>query len=361
MQTIDNEITLDEEDLADIIRGSAVLGCGGGGSPKNGWRLIKKELKKGKEFKLINVSKIPNNKRTVSVYFVGPIDGNRKYRNLAAEALMELESFLNEKFFAVVPTEMGGNSTAVALSTAARLGIPTVNGDMAGKAVPELHHSVYYVYGHKMTPFSVVTLHGDVMIVPRIRDDINAEKLVRGIVSSIKSKVGVASHPVKGKISKEILIRDSLSYALKLGKILREKDDWVLKFLKAGGLLLFKGECIFLKCKNENGFTIGELELQGTDEFKGESYKIWFKNENIISWRNNQIDVTVPDLITVLTMDGEPVINSELKAGKEYVIFGFKAPDVWRSPKGLKILGPRHFGFNIKYIPIEKRKLKLKD
>ncbi|ALM74496.1 DUF917 domain-containing protein [Thermococcus barophilus] len=358
MKTISNEVELDEDSLIDIITGSTVLGCGGGGSPNNGLRLVKKELKRGREFKIINIHGIPNHKRTVSAYFVGPIDEGKKYGNLATEAIVGLADFLNEDFFAIIPTEMGGNSTAVALSASARLGIPTVNGDMAGRAVPELHHSVYYVYGHNMAPFSMVTRQGDVMIVPKIKNDITAEKLVRGVVSSTNSKVGVASHPIRGKISKKILIKNSLSYAQKLGKILREADNWISEFLKEGAFLLFKGKCIFLKWKNEKGFTVGELELQGIDEFKGESYRIWFKNENIASWRNGKIDVTVPDLITTLTLDGKPVINSEIKVGKEYVVFGFKAPEIWRSQKGLEIFGPKYFGLNVKYVPIEKRKTK---
>jgi DUF917 family protein len=27
--------------------------------------------------------------------------------------------------------------------------------------------------------------------------------------------------------------------------------------------------------------------------------------------------------------------------------------DVWRTAKGLELLGPRHFGFDIDYVPIE--------
>jgi len=30
-----------------------------------------------------------------------------------------------------------------------------------------------------------------------------------------------------------------------------------------------------------------------------------------------------------------------------------KAPDIWRTPEGLKYFGPRHFGFDYDYIPVE--------
>ena len=40
--------------------------------------------------------------------------------------------------------------------------------------------------------------------------------------------------------------------------------------------------------------------------------------------------------------------------GKEVTVFGVPAIDRWRTLKGLEILGPRHFGFNQDYVPMEK-------
>ncbi|WP_422444968.1 hypothetical protein [Thermoanaerobacterium sp. DL9XJH110] len=37
------------------------------------------------------------------------------------------------------------------------------------------------------------------------------------------------------------------------------------------------------------------------------------------------------------------------------MVLGFKAPDIWRSENGLSVLNPRFFGFNVDYIPIEKK------
>jgi hypothetical protein len=34
---------------------------------------------------------------------------------------------------------------------------------------------------------------------------------------------------------------------------------------------------------------------------------------------------------------------------------GFPAPAIWRTPAGLEVFGPAHFGFNIPYVPIEQR------
>jgi DUF917 family protein len=39
--------------------------------------------------------------------------------------------------------------------------------------------------------------------------------------------------------------------------------------------------------------------------------------------------------------------------GKKVTVFGIKALDLWRTVKGVEIFGPRHFGFDINYVPME--------
>jgi hypothetical protein len=47
------------------------------------------------------------------------------------------------------------------------------------------------------------------------------------------------------------------------------------------------------------------------------------------------------------------VTNDALKQGLEVSVLAAKAPDVWRTPKGLEFFGPKHFGFDHEYVPVE--------
>jgi len=355
---------LNETELRDIIEGCTVLGTGGGGDPKEGWKIIEKELKTGKEFELVKLDEISASGIVPMPYFVGSLS-EKKVKSVykqgeAVRSYELLEEYTGKKFEGVIPSELGGGNTAIAFATAARLGRPIVDGDPAGRSVPELQHGTYYIVGIKMTPFSVVTPFGDEIIIPKIKDDIQAEKIVRYIVASIGSNVGVTSHPVKGQLLKVSVVPDTISYALKLGRVLRiareNGEDPIGALIKAGnGFLLFKGIATKSTWNEENGFTVGEFKLDGIEEFKGETYKVWFKNENLISWRNGEVDVTIPDLISVLTPDGHPVTNPNVKEGKEYIVVGFPAPDLWRTPRGLEIFGPKYLGLDRDYIPIERK------
>jgi hypothetical protein len=81
--------------------------------------------------------------------------------------------------------------------------------------------------------------------------------------------------------------------------------------------------------------------------------KIWFKNENHITWLNNKPFVTSPDLISLMDLNGNPITNNALTKDLKVYIIGFRAHNIFRTEKGLEVLGPKHFGFDIEYTPIE--------
>jgi DUF917 family protein len=85
-------------------------------------------------------------------------------------------------------------------------------------------------------------------------------------------------------------------------------------------------------------------------------YRVQYRNENIISWRDDQVSVSPPDLIAVAdSHTGAAIANPEFKRGQFVTVLGFPAPAIWRTPAGLEVFGPAHFGFDIPYVPIERR------
>jgi len=62
----------------------------------------------------------------------------------------------------------------------------------------------------------------------------------------------------------------------------------------------------------------------------------------------------VPDLITILDLEtAEPITTERLRYGYRVVVIGIPCDPKWRTPRGLEVVGPRYFGYNIEYKPIE--------
>ena len=88
--------------------------------------------------------------------------------------------------------------------------------------------------------------------------------------------------------------------------------------------------------------------LDVADVFKNSQFKMWVNNEIILSWMNDEPCIACPDLITMIDHSTfEPVIIGKLNEGTNVIVFGMPAPECFRSPAAIQLLGPRHFGFDL--------------
>lgn len=359
------------EELEDLIRGCAILGTGGGGSPQWGLEVINAELKEGGEFKLAGLEEIPDEELVATPYSCGslfPEEGNSEIlsQDSAIECLKafeSLEEYVGRKFFAAFPGEIGGGTVAEALVVTARRGIPIIDADPVGRSVPGLQHTVFYIQEVPMAPIAVASMRGDVIILKEVADDSRAEAIVRAIAVINSNNIGMASHSLAGRDIKKAIIPRTLSQALAIGRAVREarfsNGNPVRAAVVAGkGYLLFEGKVAQASWKIEGGFTIGELSIAGEGDYLGQRYRIWYKNESIISWFDEEPDVMVPDLICVLDpKTGEAITNPNCREGMEVAVVGYPAStEVWRSPRGLEVFGPKDFGYEIEYRKIEENR-----
>lgn len=67
-----------------------------------------------------------------------------------------MEKYLGKEVKAVISTELGGGNTAIAFYSGAMAGKYIVDADPAGRSVPELQHSTYYLNNVSIHPMSLV-------------------------------------------------------------------------------------------------------------------------------------------------------------------------------------------------------------
>ncbi|SHI75730.1 DUF917 domain-containing protein [Lutispora thermophila] len=366
-------IKLNKKDLFDILYGCAILGTGGGGSLERGLEKVYKAFEEGKEFILVDFDELKDEDLIATPYSCGAIspeteEERKKYQRLPllkesphVAALLKMEEYLGREIKAVISTELGGGNTAAAFEVAAQAGKYIVDGDPAGRSVPELQHSTYYLNNIPIQPISLVNIFGESAIITDVVDDSRAEDLVRAMAVASKNTIAVVDHVNTSKVLKNAVIRGAISYAWKIGKAFNsakvEGYNVVDAVIKAGdGVRLFSGVVEKNEWGTVKGFTVGEVEIAGEDEYKGHKYKIWYKNENIIAWRDEKVDVTVPDLICAMDMSKqEPILNPYFEKGMDVAIYALPAPAEWTTKRGLEVFGPRSFGFETDWLsPFEK-------
>lgn len=359
---------LHKQDMIDVLYGCAVLGTGGGGPLEEGLALMQKHFDRDETLKLITLEELPDNEYVVTPYQCGApsAEGDPRFAALkrsdkasSVMAVEALESVLGKKVYAVGSTELGGANTAEALHTALELDVPLLDADPAGRSVPELQHSTYYVKDVPIYPMGVATKFGEKIVIQNVCDDLRAEDIVRAIAVASDNMVGVADHANIGKVIKASLIPDMITYAQEIGKTLREakeqgKDVAAAIAEAKDGKLLFQGVVTDFPWETRDGFNFGEIHLKGEDAFAGETYRIWLKNENIMAYRNGTVDVTAPDLICMIGEDGNPLTTPNFDLGQRMTVIALPSPEIWKTPEGIACFGPKHFGFDIEYKPFEK-------
>lgn len=362
---------LTKQEIIDILYGCTVVGTGGGGDLSLGLSVMQEDFDQGKELYLVDPQEVPDDAYVAVPYMCGsPASlegGGKEFAHLpqlgypeSLLAFRTMEDYFGKKFYGVVSTELGGANTAYALHAACQLGLPVVDGDPAARSVPELQHSSFYVKGISMTPMALATQFGDTMIVKDIVDDMRAEDIVRAVAVASGNKIGVADHPVTGTQLRESIIPNALTYALKLGEALRlareNGEDVAEKIVEAGeGKILFHGVVTAWNVEEKGGFIYGDTVMEGMGQYTGHTYKVWYKNEHLISYLDGKVDVSAPDLICVVDKDGVPVTNPHYENGMELTVFALPAPEIWKTQRGLEVFGPRSFGFDFDYVPFQEK------
>lgn len=351
---------LDLQDIKDILTGCSILSTGGGGSMHEGLTVVERQWNEGKEFKLLDFSEIEDDKDYASPYYCGCMIPEEE--EIAEElfdgsdialSLEALEEYMGVDFHGLVSIEYGAGNTGEVMAVAARNNKYIVDADAAGRAVPELQFSTYYVTGQPITPLAVGTIYGDVAVIPKVKEDARAEILTRCMAVGTNGAVGMTDHPTKGRDLKNAVIPGAITKAQMVGKARREAEennqdpiDAIIKV--ADGKLLFKGVITNETAwENKAGFTLGDVYINGCDENAGQLARVWYKNENMMFWVDNKLKLTCPDLICILdSKTGLAITNPNCKEGMEVSVLGFPCHELWKTPKALEILNPRFFGFD---------------
>lgn len=360
---------LNREDLISILYGAAILGTGGGGSLTEGIEMIDEALAAGKTFTLVSFDEMDPDDIIGTPYACGAIsplteEEKKKYARLPETeesfyimGMKQMEEYMGKEMKAVISTELGGGNTATALYCGAMSGKLIADGDPAGRSVPALQHSTYFLNDIPMCPISVMNRFGEGAIITSVFDDERAEDLVRALAVVSQNTVAVVDHVNTARVLKDAVIRGAISHSEAIGRAFltaKEKgEDFVSAVIETGkGKPMFNGVVTRSHFETRDGYTFGDTVIQGTGEYEGHTLHIWYQNENIISWLDDKFFVTVPDLICVFDLDEKmPQLNPYAREGENVAVICLPAPAEWTTQRGLEVFGPRSFGYDVDYVP----------
>ncbi len=352
------------KEIEDIALGAALLGAGGGGDPYVGKLVAMGAVKECGPVELLDPEEVPDDAFVVPIAMMGAPTvlaekgiGGKEYERLHRM----VSQFFGKEIFAFLPIEAGGVNSMLPIAACARLGLPLVDCDGMGRAFPELQMVTFTIGGISASPMALTDEKGNCAIFETITNKWT-EELARAVTMSCGGSVSVSLYPMSGAQLKKYAVKNIVTRSQKLGEAIRTVKDCAGKtpeehFLEfSGGFKLFKGKISDVLRETRGAFNFGKVLLTGIGEDKGRSAFVEFQNENLTATVDGEIVATTPDLICLVdTETFHPVTTDALKYGKRVLVVGLKCFEMWRTPEGLELVGPRYFGCDTDYIPLEER------
>ena len=343
-------------------------------------KLLFNQLEAGRQIELVEAKSLPDEAWTVMTCgFGGRADEGGTAQELAALGAVEekyddtgqivaavraLEDSEGVKVEAIIPGETGALAVATSIAAALELGAAVVDGDYAGgRAVPEVDQGIPEFRGVPFCPMALGTRWGDVIIVKETVSLAMADRIGRMATLASYGPVGAAWDLFQMRQAKTLFVEGTLSKALAVGRVIREAREQGVDPVSAAvnavdGWLLFEGEITDSEVADEEAlaFGLGSHTLEGLGSYAGHIFKIWYKNEYHVSWWDGKPFVTSPDsMIMVDLKTAEPALSFDFSIGDHTAVIGSRAWEGFRTEEGLEVFGPRHFGFDIDYVPIEEK------
>lgn len=352
------------EEIEDIALGAALLGAGGGGDPYIGKLVAMGAVKECGPVTMLDPEEVPDDALIVPIAMMGAptILGEKGIGGEEYKILYDMVTqFYGKKIYAFMPIEAGGVNSMLPIAAAARMGLPLVDADGMGRAFPELQMVTFTIGGMDASPMALTDEKGNSVIFRTITNKWT-EELARAVTMSCGGSVSVALYCMDGISLKKYAVKNIVTRSLQLGKAIRTVTDCGQgvpeeEFLKLSqGYKLFKGKITDVLREIRGAFNFGKVILEGIQEDKGRQAHVEFQNENLTATVEGKIVATTPDLICLVdTETFVPVTTDALKYGKRVLVVGLQCFPMWRTPEGLELVGPRYFGCDTDYIPIEDR------
>lgn len=345
--------------MAALARGCAVLGTGGGGDAHTGILIARQALSQYGPVPLVALGDLDPDGVLLPVGAIGApsvsleklhagheIDGIRR----------EVEHVTGRPVVGLMATEIGGTNGLLPVAWAARTGLPLVDADAIGRALPEVQMVSMHVVGRHPDLIVLADERLNVVVL-RPTDGHWAEALARSVAVVFGGSAIMADYVMTVAEAEGAIIEGSVSLALSIGRAVEGADDAVAGLIAAvQGTKLIEGKVLDVERRTTGGFVRGSLVVEGSGDDSGRLLRIEIQNENLVALEDGEVLASVPDLISVVdAATGDAIANENIRYGQRVVAIASPSPAIWRTPAGLEIAGPRAFGYDFDFSPLEAR------
>jgi DUF917 family protein len=355
------QVTVDDVD--DLAVGCGILGTGGGGQTYAGALMVRQALEDHGPVALVDLDDLPADGLIMPIGTIGaPTVALEKLPSgTEARRLREhVEARFGAPVVALMPVEIGGSNGVEPVGYAADLGLPILDADGMGRAFPEVQMVSMNVAGLPVGLVLLSDAHGNIATFDPI-DERWAERLARTAAVAFGGSAVEVDFVMTVAHARGAVIEGSISKAINIGRTLREHgsgDGLAALVEHLGAISLIEGKIVDVERRTAGGFVRGDVAIEGTGDDGGRLVRVEIQNENLAVFEDGRMVACVPDLISLVDdQSGQAVPTELLRFGQRVAVIALPCDPLWRTERGLSIAGPRAFGYDIDYVPVEESRV----
>ncbi len=378
-------------DIRDTFLGGKVLACGGGGEIEWAEPFVQEIEKRNLRVRIASRSDLKPNDRVCVPGGIGAgstpearerlkavrqiARPDRLLPTMARKAIEAFEERTETKFDKFLAVNLGPVLWGLPLYLAAIKNRACLDGDCAGRAIPEWTTTTLNVKRLSLAPSVIVSAYGDRVEINATQTNERTEQVGRAVAVECGGWCVMVSCATRGSQVRNAYVPGTIQRAWRIGKAVRQaredgKDPLPVCLAESGGIKLLEGRVTSYDRNERGGFMFGEILIEGSGADLGKVCRIYQKTEYNIAWVDGKVAATCPDSICVVDRDTAEGLTSfpdvdvgpyrkvrdvDFRPGRDVVVFGIPAHPIWQSKRGVELFGPKHFGFDIPYIPVDER------
>ncbi len=349
-------------DVDALVVGVSLLGSGGGGDAVTFAGVLRRRLGDG-EIALISPDDLPDaltGGHVVPIGVVGAINvlteklpSGREFR----DAVAAVTRWTGRRADALMAWEAGGLNGLSGLVAALDLGLPFVDADLMGRALPRLDQFTWAVRGRPLTPCALAEPSGPILVVDSAEGADGAaganatglERTARSFVASAGGWAALALCPTEIGEATRDTVTGSLTRALALGRAHATLDQAPAPEAVADALdarVLATGRIVDVVREGMGrGFRRGSLAV--VDTASGAVLRLEAENEFLLAILDGELTASCPDLLCVLDRrTAVPRAVERLRVGDEVMAVVLPGPEWWWQDEAIDHVSPSAFGLD---------------
>jgi DUF917 family protein len=348
---------IDADVLPALARGCSVLGAGGGGDVYTGTLAATQAIEEHGPVAVRDLDELPDDGLIMPCGYIGAptVSIEKLGSSHEGEWLRQgIERVTGRKVVALMPAEIGGSNGLQPIGWAARIGLPIADADGMGRAFPEVPQVTMEIAGVDPSPSVLIDERGNRLAIDA-RDGKWLERIARTLSIEFGGRAASTEYTMTVARARTATARGTVTLAVRIGQAMFEADDPVAALEEQLGIRkLLEGKVLDVERRVTDGFVRGAAVIEGLRGDAGRLLRLEIQNENLVAMEDGVPRAMVPDIITVIdTHTGAPVHTERLRYGQRVTVIAFPCHEIWRTGGGLALAGPRAFGYEFDYVPIE--------